>query len=151
MGDDVVVTPDPDRPTVHAYVVDTPLSVDRALVEVAHERAGAVALFVGVVRDHDGGRDGVVRLDYSAHPSAPSVMEQLAGRVAARAGVRAVVAAHRTGMLRVGDLAVICAVSADHRPEAFAGCRELIEELKGQVPIWKQQEFADGLQEWVGV
>ena len=60
-------------------------------------------------------------------------------------------AEHRVGSLTIGDLALIAAVAAPHRAEAFAACAELVEEIKRRVPIWKRQHFADGVSEWVGL
>lgn len=133
-----------------ARVEDTPLSVEAALTAVGHDRAGAVALFVGAVRDHDHGR-AVLALDYSAHPSADAVAAEIATRYAARPGIERIALAHRVGSLRIGDLAIVAAVSAAHRAEAFAVCAELVEEVKARLPIWKHQHFADGSQEWVGI
>ena len=124
------------------------LSVDEALNAVRDPSAGGIALFTGVVRDHDQGR-GVVRLTYSAHPSAVAELRQVAEKVAATFDVRALAAVHRLGELDVGELAVVVAVSCAHRGEAFAACRALIDELKAAVPIWKHQEFGDGGSEWV--
>ena len=107
-----------------------------------------IALFIGVVRDHDQGR-GVLRLSYSAHPSAAAELRRVAEKVAARFDVRALAAVHRLGDLEVGDLAVVVAVSCAHRGEAFDACRALIDELKATVPIWKHQQFGDGGSEWV--
>ncbi|MFK5690434.1 molybdenum cofactor biosynthesis protein MoaE [Ornithinimicrobium sp. LYQ92] len=132
-------------------VRDLPLSVDEALREVRHPRAGAVSLFVGTVREHDEGREGVTRLDYSAHPGAVDRVQALVDEVAGRPQVHGVYAVHRVGTLEVGDLAVVCAVAAEHRAEAFDGCRHLIEELKSTVPIWKRQQFEAGEHEWVGL
>lgn len=134
---------------VLAGVRAEPLSVDEVLAAVAHPRAGGVVTFVGVVRDHDGGR-GVDRLDYSAHPSAAGVLTELVERIGRRPGVVAAAAVHRVGALAVGDLAVVVAVAAEHRGEAFEACRDLIDELKATVPIWKHQLFDDGDSEWVG-
>jgi len=129
---------------------DGPLSVDEVLAAVADPAAGGTALFVGTVRDEDGGRP-VVGLAYSAHPTAADRLREVAEVVAAQPGVVAVAAVHRLGELAVGDLAVVVAVAAGHRAEAFAASRQLIDDLKHQVPIWKHQRFADGSQEWVGV
>src|SRR5690606_17169848 len=115
--------------------------LDAVLETVSHPRAGAVVLFIGTVRNHDDGRDGVTTLDYSAHPEATTTLRGVVERIAARPQVWGVAARHRIGHLAVGDLAVVCAVSAEHRPEAFEACRELIEELKRDVPIWKNQAF----------
>ncbi|WP_153395720.1 molybdenum cofactor biosynthesis protein MoaE [Ornithinicoccus halotolerans] len=141
----------PSEGTPSALITGEELSLDAAVAAVRDPRAGAVVVFAGVVRDHDGGRDGVVQLDYSAHPSAPETLAGLVARVAGQDGVIGAAAHHRSGTLRVGDLAVVCAVSAAHRAAAFEACRELIEELKQQVPIWKEQRFADGTLEWVGL
>nr|WP_066643532.1 molybdenum cofactor biosynthesis protein MoaE [Serinicoccus hydrothermalis] len=148
MGHDDAVTEDQ---TIVAGVRDEPLSVDEALAAVSHPRAGAVTLFVGTVRDHDGGRDGVTRLDYSAHPDAEARLRELASAVAEPEEVRGVYAVHRVGQLDVGDLAVVCAVSADHRGLAFEAGRRLIEDLKKGIPIWKRQQFDGQDHEWVGL
>lgn len=134
-----------------AHVQAEPLSLDAAMAAVRDRRAGGVVAFIGTVRDHDAGRDGVTRLTYSAHPQAEQSLRTVAERVAARPGVCGVAAIHREGALDVGDVAVLCVVSAEHRAEAFAGARQLIEELKAQVPIWKDQAFIDGEHEWVGL
>jgi molybdopterin synthase catalytic subunit len=106
---------------------------------------------VGTVRDHDEGREGVTDLDYTAHPDALAHLTRIAESVAAGEQVHGVYAVHRVGRLAVGDLAVVCAVSAEHRAEAFEGGRRLIEELKAQVPVWKRQEYAEGEHTWVGL
>ncbi|MGH3762770.1 molybdenum cofactor biosynthesis protein MoaE, partial [Actinophytocola sp.] len=118
-----------------------------ALVEEA--AAGAVVTFAGVVRDHDHGR-GVVNLDYEGHPSAKAVIGEVADAVAGRhPGLRAVAVSHRTGALAIGDVALACAVAAEHRGEAFAACSDLVDDVKRRLPIWKHQTFTDGSDEWV--
>jgi molybdopterin synthase catalytic subunit len=120
----------------HAALVDDPA-------------AGAVVTFAGVVRDHDGGRS-VRGLEYTAHPTAAAVVARVAEEVAGRAaGVRAVAVSHRVGVLDVGEVALACAVSADHRQAAFATCAELVDEIKRALPVWKHQVFTDGSDEWV--
>jgi molybdopterin synthase catalytic subunit len=151
---------------VNAVLSAEPISVDQAIAAVESDTAGAVVSFSGVVRNHDGGKP-VQRLSYSAHPTAHQVMadvvaqlvaEQAAegsGGTAGRTGsapaqpVRIWVA-HRIGMLEIGDPALVCAVSAAHRGQAFAVCSELVDRVKAQVPIWKEQFFTDGTVEWVG-
>ena len=125
-----------------------PLSVDEVHSAVADSAAGAIALFIGTVRDHDHGR-AVAELSYSAHPSGAEQLRAVAEKVAARFPVRDLAALHRTGDLDVGDLAVVVAASADHRDEAFKACRALIEDLKANVPVWKKQHFTEGESEWV--
>ncbi|MEV6790984.1 molybdenum cofactor biosynthesis protein MoaE [Streptomyces sp. NPDC051320] len=130
-------------------VRDTPLSLDEVFRAVGDDAAGGTALFVGTVRDHDGGSD-VEALGYSCHPSVEGEMRRIAEKVTGRFPVRALAAVHRVGDLAVGDLAVVVAVSCPHRGEAFEACRMLIDDLKHEVPIWKHQTFADGSEEWVG-
>ena len=144
---------------VSAVLSAEPISVDQAIAAVESDTAGAVVSFSGVVRNHDGGKP-VDRLSYSAHPTAHQVMADVVARLVAEqnsvdAGdgsskpVR-IWAAHRVGMLEIGDPALVCAVSAAHRGQAFAVCSELVDRIKEQVPIWKEQFFSDGTVEWVG-
>ena len=128
---------------------DEPLSVDEVLAAVGDPAAGGTTLFVGSVRDHDSDRE-VTELGYEAHPEALTRLREVAERVAADPAVIALAAVHRSGDLKVGDLAVVVAVAAAHRGAAFAASWKLIDELKADVPIWKHQRFADGTSEWVG-
>jgi molybdopterin synthase catalytic subunit len=132
-----------------AALGDRPLSVDGVLAEVQHPGAGAVALFIGTVRDNNAGRT-VTRLEYEAYASmAVAEMERIIGEIEqAMAGARCAIA-HRVGVLEVGEAAVVCAASAPHRPEAFAACRRLIDEVKARVPIWKREHGPSGPY-WVG-
>ncbi|MCE5291914.1 MAG: molybdenum cofactor biosynthesis protein MoaE [Nocardiaceae bacterium] len=132
-----------------ARISDEPL--DPAVVDaaVAGPTFGAVVCFTGVVRNHDGGQ-AVSLLEYSAHPDAERFLTKICAEVAEKTGLP-VAAIHRVGELRVGDLAVVAAVAAPHRAEAFTACAELVERIKHEVPIWKRQHFADGLSEWVGL
>ena len=141
---------------VNAVLSAEPISVDQAIAAVESDTAGAVVSFSGVVRNHDGGK-AVERLSYSAHPTAHQVMADVVARLVAEHSeggsstqpVR-IWAAHRIGMLEIGDPALVCAVSAAHRGQAFAVCSELVDRIKDQVPIWKEQFFSDGTVEWVG-
>jgi molybdopterin synthase catalytic subunit len=133
-----------------ASIGEGPISVDRLLGQVRHPAVGGIALFVGVVRDHDEGQD-VTSLDYTAHPSAQAVLASCAERTAAAHDVLTLAVEHRVGHLEVGDLAVVVAVGAVHRAEALAACRQLIDDLKAEVPIWKEQLFTTGEAEWVGL
>ena len=128
---------------------DTPVDPAEVLAAVEDEGAGGVVSFTGLVRDSDGGK-GVTALEYVAHPDAEAALRRVAEAVAADLPVRALAAVHRTGMLEVGDVAVVVAAAAAHRGEAFEAARRLIDDLKQTVPIWKHQLFADGSQEWVG-
>jgi len=139
---------------VSAVLSAEPISVEQAINAVESETAGAVVSFSGVVRNHDHGK-AVDRLSYSAHPTAHQVMaEVVAQLVAEHSGEAAqpvrIWAAHRIGTLEIGDPALVCAVAAAHRGQAFAVCSELVDRVKEHVPIWKEQFFTDGTVEWVG-
>ena len=128
---------------------DTPLDVGEVLAALDDASSGGVTLFVGRVRDHDGGHD-VTGLAYSAHPSALDRLRDVCAQVASSYDVTALAAVHRTGTLAIGDIAVICATATGHRGESFEATRALIDTLTAEVPIWKHQSFADGTEEWVG-
>jgi len=129
---------------------DLPLSVDEVVAAVADPSAGGTTVFIGTVRSSDGGRD-VSSLRYEAHPDAITELGVVAAEIAEKHDVVAVAAVHRTGLLAIGDLAVVVAVAAGHRGVAFAAGKELIDEVKARVPIWKQQSFTDGAVAWVGI
>ncbi|MFC4602389.1 molybdenum cofactor biosynthesis protein MoaE [Rhodococcus kronopolitis] len=130
---------------VSAEPID-PAAVDAAVAGPEH---GAVVLFSGVVRNHDGGQQ-VSALEYQAHPDARRFLRACCERVSAETGLP-VAAVHRVGPLEIGDLALVAAAAAPHRAEAFAACALLVERIKTEVPIWKRQHFADGVTEWVGL
>jgi molybdopterin synthase catalytic subunit len=127
----------------------TEIAASEAIAHVSHAGAGAIDVFVGVVRDSNLGLC-VTGLEYSAYePMAKKELERIANEVErAHPGVR-VAAIHRLGSLTVGDAAVVCAASAVHRDQAFAACRALIEGIKADVPIWKKEFGPDGAH-WVG-
>ncbi|NNH74173.1 molybdenum cofactor biosynthesis protein MoaE [Nocardia uniformis] len=130
-----------------ARISDQPLDpneVERAVTGPEH---GAVVVFTGKVRDHDGGQS-VSALEYSAHPDAERFLHKVCAEVAEASGLP-VAAIHRIGSLTIGDLAITVAVAAPHRAEAFTVCANLVDRIKHEVPIWKRQLFADGLSEWV--
>jgi molybdopterin synthase catalytic subunit len=129
-------------------VVDATLDLAAHERAVADPRAGAVVTFQGVVRDHDHGR-GVTLLEYEGHPSAAAVLREVADEIAADPDVYAVAVSHRIGTLKIGDVALVAAVSTAHRAAAFAACARLVDEAKARLPIWKHQIFADGTDEWV--
>ncbi len=133
-----------------ADVRDAGLSVDEVVDAVRSPTSGGLVAFLGLVRDHDHGQD-VVGLDYSAHPVAVERLRAVCEAVAAAHPDTRLAAVHRVGALSVGDLAVVVAVSAPHRGQAFTACRELIDTLKHEVPIWKHQSFVGGGEEWVGI
>jgi molybdopterin synthase catalytic subunit len=137
-----------------ARVFETPLVVDDVIRAVTHTGAGAVVVMIGCVRDHtthDAQRVTVDRLEYEAYaPMAEKIMSGIVDEAQARwAGTRACVH-HRVGALALGDLAVVVAVSAPHRGDAFAACQHVIDRLKQDAPIWKREHGADGVT-WVGL
>jgi molybdopterin synthase catalytic subunit len=135
---------------LRAIVTDQPISLAEHEELVSNQAAGAVVGFVGMIRDHDDGR-AVTRLEYSAHPSAEQVFAEVITEVAEQsAGVRAVAASHRIGVLQIGEAALVAAVAADHRQAAFATCARLVDTIKARLPVWKHQFFDDGTEEWVG-
>jgi molybdopterin synthase catalytic subunit len=128
---------------------DSPLDAPEVIAKVAHEGAGGIDVFLGVVRDRNDGLP-VVKLEYQAYaPMALAEMQRIAEQIERDVpGVRVAVA-HRVGPLSVGDVAVVCAASAEHRQEAFDACRKLIDEIKHRVPIWKREHGPEGAH-WVG-
>jgi molybdopterin synthase catalytic subunit len=131
-----------------ADVVERPIGVAETGDAVGSAAAGAVVTFSGDVRDTDHGR-AVAHLDYEAHPSAATVIADVAAEVAQRHDVIAVAVLHRVGPLRIGDCALAAAVSAAHRGTAFAACSDLVDTVKERLPVWKHQVFTDGTDEWV--
>jgi molybdopterin synthase catalytic subunit len=135
---------------VRAALTDQSIRLAEHQELVSHQAAGAVVGFVGMIRDHDNGRQ-VVKLEYSAHPSAANVIADVVAEVAAESPeTRAVAASHRIGVLQIGEAALVVAVAADHRQAAFATCAQLVDAIKARLPVWKHQFFADGTEEWVG-
>ncbi|HEX9977899.1 MAG: molybdenum cofactor biosynthesis protein MoaE [Actinomycetota bacterium] len=131
-------------------VSETLIDPSALVAAVSRGDAGAVVVFLGTVRDHSDGRDGVTHLEYEAYREV--VEDKIRGivtEVRQRWDVAAVAAVHRLGSLSVGEVSVGVAVSSQHRPEAFAAARMLIDELKRRAPIWKKEHWPGG-SEWVG-
>jgi MoaE-MoaD fusion protein len=127
---------------VHVALRDEPLSLDALVARVRDPRAGAVVTFHGVTRE-------VERLDYEAYAEmAEPVMREIVEAAVARHGLCAAAAEHRVGSVPLSEPSVLVAVSAPHRPEAFLGAREIIDELKARAPIWKA-EVQGGEATWV--
>jgi molybdopterin synthase catalytic subunit len=134
---------------LRAAVTEDPISLNEHEELVATESAGAVVGFAGVVRNHDAARS-VLRLEYSAHPSAAQMLFEAVAAVAAEAvGVRAIAVSHRIGPLAIGEAALVVAVAADHRAAAFETCARVVDAVKERLPVWKHQYFGDGTDEWV--
>src|SRR5947207_15038373 len=117
------------------------LSIDEAYAAVRRDDCGAVALFVGTVRDHHDGKK-VVSISYSAFKEmAEKEFAKFALEARSKWKIGEVYIAHRTGRLAIGDASVVVAVSAPHRAEAFDACRHAIEALKKMAPIWKEEFY----------
>jgi molybdopterin synthase catalytic subunit len=137
-------------PRITLALTSTALSLDAAFRAVNLPECGGTALFVGTTRNHSEGRE-VDILEYEAYDElARKELERVAVDATGRHGLHAVYLAHRLGVVPVGEASVIVAAGAPHRAEAFAGARELIDELKRSVPIWKKERWAGGAR-WVGV
>ena len=140
----------PDSSTtavVLAAIATEPLDAARLAALIGDDRAGATVVFTGVVRNHDHGR-AVAGIEYVGHPSAADIIADVAAEFTGREGVHAIAVEHRVGTLGIGDLAMVAAVSASHRAEAFSTCSDLVDRIKERLPIWKHQQFADGTAEW---
>lgn len=126
-----------------------PLDPSALQAALADPRAGACVTFEGWVRDHNEGRP-VHSLEYEAYAElAEKEGQRVVEEATARFAVQAIHAVHRTGHLRIGDLAVWVGVSAAHRAAAFDACRYVIDELKARLPIWKKEHYANGTSEWI--
>jgi molybdopterin synthase catalytic subunit len=126
-----------------------PLSLEDAVREVSSEAAGAIATFVGTTRARSRGRH-VIRLEYEAYEGmAEQTMERLAAALKERYRLVDVAIHHRVGTVPIGERSVVIAVSAPHRADALAACRDAIDELKVSVPLWKK-EIYEGGEEWIG-
>jgi len=134
--------------SIRARVAEGPIQPDRILAEVAAPDRGAIATFLGTVRDHHRGRR-VTRLEYSAYgPMAERILREVAGEAVERFQASQVVVEHRIGSLAVGETSVLVAVAAAHRRQALAACAYVIDQVKARAPIWKR-EFGEGGAVWI--
>ena len=130
------------------YLTADPIDLDSLLHE-ARASDGAVAAFVGVVRNENEGRM-TTRILYEAYgPMAESEMEKIAAGLAREWPAVRIRMIHRVGLLQVGEASVAVVVTSPHRTQAFAACRAAIDRIKTTVPIWKKESYADGTEEWV--
>jgi MoaE-MoaD fusion protein len=146
-GDEVAVIPPVSGGSFRLSA--DPLSLDAAVDEVRSERAGAIATFIGTTRVESRGRS-VERLEYEAYEGmAEKVMGEIAAALKQRYDLCEIAIHHRTGRVDIGDSSVVIAVSAPHRQDALAACRDAIDTLKEQVPLWKKEVYEGG-EEWIG-
>jgi len=128
---------------------DEPLSLDRVVDEVRTDDAGAIATFTGTTRIQSRGRT-VTHLDYEAYEGmAEGVMAEIAEGLEQRYALTGIAIHHRIGRVGIGETSVVIAVSAPHRGDALAACRDAIDELKERVPLWKKEVYEGG-EEWIG-
>jgi molybdopterin synthase catalytic subunit/molybdopterin converting factor small subunit len=128
---------------------DEPLSLEAVVDEVRSDEAGAIATFLGTTRVESRGRT-VLHLDYEAYEGmAEQVMAEIAEELKGRYDVREIAIHHRTGRVEIGEASVVIAVSAAHRQDALAACKDAIDTLKEKVPLWKKEVYEGG-EEWIG-
>lgn len=126
-----------------------PLDPGAVAARVEEPTRGGIVTFVGRVRNHHQGRETAF-LEYEAYePMATAQIAVILSEVAVRWPACRCAVAHRLGRLEIGDAAVVIAVAAAHRAEAFEACRYVIDRIKVDVPIWKRETRADGSSEWV--
>ena len=131
-------------------ITDVPLDTGALIDSARRDTCGAVASFVGVVRNHDGG-ESVDAIEYSSHPSSQQILRDIAVEFKDRPGVHRIVAWHRVGRLGIGEDAMVVAVAAEHRAQAFRAVEAIVEDVKAKLPIWKKQELTDGSHNWSGL
>lgn len=143
----------PDGPRVVTGLRTPPLEVDAVVAEVTGPSVGGTAVFLGTVRDHAADIDDVVGLDYSAYPEmAERVLDRLARELLdAYPSLTGIALLHAVGDLAVGDHTVLIVCCSAHRAEAFDACRDALERVKDEAPVWKRERSADGAHRWVGL
>ena len=129
-------------------IADSPINIQECIDAAQSERAGAVDVFIGTVRNHNKDKS-VVRLEFETYDSmAVKKMQELADEAQARWNTEKIVMVHRKGVLSIGDVAVVIAVATPHRAASFEACKWLIDTLKQVVPIWKKEVY-DNAEEWL--
>jgi molybdopterin synthase catalytic subunit/molybdopterin converting factor small subunit len=146
-GDEVALIPPVSGGSVR--LSEEALDLAAAVAEVANERAGAIATFGGTTRIDSRGRT-VQHLQYEAYEGmAEDVMERIAADLKSRYDLCEIAIHHRVGLVGIGETSVVIAVSAPHRHDALAACRDAIDTLKETVPLWKKEVYEGG-EEWIG-
>ena len=146
-GDEVALIP-PVSGGAHRLTLE-PLDVAHTIAEVAFPECGAIATFIGTVRNRSRDRD-VQHLEYEAFPEmAEEMLDRLGSDLMTRHSLRAIAIHHRVGRVDIGEPSVVIAASAPHRADALDACREAIETLKATIPLWKKEVYAGG-EEWIG-
>jgi molybdopterin synthase catalytic subunit len=134
---------------IRAAIVTAAIDPAALLAEVASDSHGATSLFVGTVRDVNDGR-AVKGMEYTAYDAmATRELRKIADEAAERFSGVALAVEHRVGKLELGDVSVVIAAAHAHRAHALDATRQVIEQIKKRVPIWKREHYADGSREWV--
>jgi len=129
-------------------IADKAIDIQACIDAAQSERAGAVDVFIGTVRNHNNAKE-VVRLIFETYDTmAVKKMQELADQAREKWEIEKIVMVHRKGTLEIGDVAVVIAVSTPHRAASFEACQWLIDTLKQVVPIWKREVYKDG-EEWL--
>jgi molybdopterin synthase catalytic subunit len=129
-------------------VTENALMAQEAIDAVASPEAGAIDVFLGVVRNNNLGRD-VAHLEYEAYPAmAERVMRDIGETAKQRFGLEAYAVLHRTGRLEIGETSLLVVVSCAHRAASFEACRWMVDEIKKRVPVWKKEVWSNG-EEWI--
>ncbi len=133
-----------------AWITRERIAPEDVLRLVGDPGDGASVLFLGHVRDHNDGRP-VTGLSYDAYAEmAGPLLAQIVAEAAETLGTHRIAAVHRIGDLDVGEVSVAIAVSSPHRAHAFEACRQVIDEIKRRLPVWKEEHYADGPARWLG-
>jgi molybdopterin synthase catalytic subunit len=129
-------------------ITNKPIDVQKVINKVKSPEAGGICVFIGTVRNHSRGRE-IVALEYEAYEEmAAKTINEIRDEIRLKWDVRKMAISHRVGALRVGDIAVVIAISTPHRKESFAACQYAIDRLKETVPIWKKEFTMDG-ESWI--
>lgn len=132
-----------------SFFTSLPLDREELRVAVQDDAAGASLIFEGVVRNHSDGHIGIVALEYEARlPMADKLIARILDEVRGEIPVLRIAVRHRVGRVGLREPAVIIAVSAAHRDEAYRASRRIIDRIKHETPVWKREIFADGTSEW---
>ena len=135
--------------SVHTWITADPIDAGSVLPHVGASGDGAIALFLGVVREHNDGR-AVSGMRYEAYPAmAARVLADIAQEAGAQWSTDRIAVVHRTGELAIGEASIAIAVSTPHRAEAFEACRFIIEAVKERLPVWKHEHYTDGEAAWL--
>ncbi|MDR3681047.1 MAG: molybdenum cofactor biosynthesis protein MoaE [Flavipsychrobacter sp.] len=133
---------------VDILITGKPIDTQACINMASSPHSGGIDVFIGTVRAATKGKE-VVRLEFEAYrPMAVSEIKKITAQMLQKWPLHHIIIHHRTGILKVGDIAVVIVVSAAHRDAAFDACRYAINTLKQTVPIWKKEVFLDG-EEWV--